>query len=517
MGTKRRENAIRRIIALMLTAVLIVAYLPAQAVFAAELPKTTETVDAALTVAPVISGDGQILKSISFGGRTYNVTRDDNMAWQVLEIMNKERAKYGLKKLTMDKRLMDVAMGRAAEITVKFDHIRPDGSSCFTAYPMASKENGWNGLFACGENIAAGQSTASSVMDCWMNSSGHRKNILNETYKSVGIGCVKMNGGYYIYWAQCFGDRVIEEAFNGSLKVDGLDYSVVFDADYYLSHYADLKKAFGSDKNKAFQHFLKYGMKEGRQGNSTFNVISYKNNYADLRKAFGNDLVKYYQHYIKNGKREGRVCIDYSAVFNAAYYANKYSDLKAAFGNDQDKLFRHFLNNGMREGRQASAGFDVKAYKNRYQDLRLAFGNDLPKYYLHYVKNGKREGRSATNCSTVQNPVTKLNGVDYSAVYDFNTYQAKNPDVKKAFGNDDIATLNHFIKNGMRERRQAKADFNVYQYIVNYKDLRQTYKYDYASYYLHFIRNGKREKRSASGNATYSQAKAAIDKTLSGK
>lgn len=69
----------------------------------------------------------------------------------------------------------------------------------------------------------------------------------------------------------------------------------------------------------------------------------------------------------------------------------------------------------------------------------------------------------------------------------------------------------------MRERRQAKADFNVYQYIVNYKDLRQTYKYDYASYYLHFIRNGKREKRSASGNATYSQAKAAIDKTLSGK
>ena len=113
-------------------------------------------------------------------------------------------------------------------------------------------------------------------------------------------------------------------------------------------------------------------MKEGRQGNSTFNVISYKNNYADLRKAFGNDLVKYYQHYIKNGKREGRVCIDYSAVFNATYYANKYSDLKAAFGNDQDKLFRHFLNNGMREGRQASAGFDVKAYKNRYQDLRLA-------------------------------------------------------------------------------------------------------------------------------------------------
>lgn len=84
------------------------------------------------------------------------------------------------------------------------------------------------------------------------------------------------------------------------------DYALVFDAQYYYRNYADLRIAFGNDKNKLLNHFINYGMKEGRQGIDTFNVRVYQANNADLRKAFGNDLKKYYEHYIKYGYKEGR-------------------------------------------------------------------------------------------------------------------------------------------------------------------------------------------------------------------
>ena len=99
---------------------------------------------------------------------------------------------------------------------------------------------------------------------------------------------------------------------NASVKKyisNGIDYSLVFDPTYYANKYADLKNAFGTDANKLFDHFIKNGMKEGRQAISTFNVIAYKNRYADLQKAFGNNLPLYYQHYITNGKKEGRSAV----------------------------------------------------------------------------------------------------------------------------------------------------------------------------------------------------------------
>lgn len=88
---------------------------------------------------------------------------------------------------------------------------------------------------------------------------------------------------------------------------NGLDYSLVFNPDYYVSCYVDLKIAFGSDSAKLFSHFVSDGMREGRVAISTFNVHLYRARYADLQIAFGADLKKYYQHYITDGKREGRI------------------------------------------------------------------------------------------------------------------------------------------------------------------------------------------------------------------
>lgn len=85
-----------------------------------------------------------------------------------------------------------------------------------------------------------------------------------------------------------------------------LDYAPVFDPAYYLAKYPDLKSAYGDDANKALSHFVKYGMKEGRQGSAGFEVNAYKAKYKDLKDAFGDNLPKYYIHYILAGKSEGR-------------------------------------------------------------------------------------------------------------------------------------------------------------------------------------------------------------------
>lgn len=90
---------------------------------------------------------------------------------------------------------------------------------------------------------------------------------------------------------------------------NGLDYAPVFSPSYYSNKYPDLKSAFGTDETKLFNHFIQYGMKEGRQAIATFNVTAYRNNYSDLRKAFGDNLPKYYQHYIEFGIKEKRKAV----------------------------------------------------------------------------------------------------------------------------------------------------------------------------------------------------------------
>lgn len=302
--------------------------------------------------------------------------------------------------------------------------------------------------------------------------------------------------------------------YYGLKKETPVDYSAVFDAAYYANRYPDLKAAFGNDESALLQHFIQYGMAEGRQGSSQFDVYSYKNLYPDLRAAFGNNLKSYYMHYISSGKAEGRKAtgvntlqnpittyngIDYSAVYDYNYYLKKYSDLAKIYTNDDIGLLAHFVNCGMSEGRQAKDSFDVFSYRNQYQDLRVAFGNNLKSYYMHYISNGKAEGRKATGVKSIQNPITTYNGVDYSAVYDYNFYIKKYSDLARIYTNDEVGLLAHFVNCGMAEGRQAKADFDVFSYRNQYQDLRLAFGKDLKSYYFHYMNSGKKERRTAAG------------------
>lgn len=119
----------------------------------------------------------------------------DNMSYAeaVLYYCNIERANAGVAPLTLDETLCSAANIRAGEIVETFDHTRPDGRSCYTAM----SDIGYSYSYA-GENIAGGFSSAKKVVEGWMNSSGHRANILSSNFNRLGVG----KSG--TYWVQMF-------------------------------------------------------------------------------------------------------------------------------------------------------------------------------------------------------------------------------------------------------------------------------------------------------------------------
>ncbi len=92
----------------------------------------------------------------------------------------------------------------------------------------------------------------------------------------------------------------------GIFIYNGLDYAPVFHPDYYVNQYPDLKQAFGTNAQLAFQHFVNNGIQEGRTASPYFSVTTYRDRYADLRAAFGDNLPLYVQHYLTTGIHEGR-------------------------------------------------------------------------------------------------------------------------------------------------------------------------------------------------------------------
>lgn len=117
---------------------------------------------------------------------------------QIVALVNKERANAGLSAVKIDANLANAASKRAHEIETSFAHTRPNGSSFSTVLA----ENGVN-YRGAGENIAYGQKTPEEVMNGWMNSEGHRANILNANFTTIGVGYYQNASGVN-YWAQLF-------------------------------------------------------------------------------------------------------------------------------------------------------------------------------------------------------------------------------------------------------------------------------------------------------------------------
>lgn len=119
---------------------------------------------------------------------------------EVFDLVNKTRASYGLSQLTWANDLAAVARAHSQDMINRrfFDHTNPDGLSPFDRMRAAGIR-----YRTAAENIAYGQRTPEAVMNAWMNSSGHRANILNASVKELGVGAVANSAGT-IYWTQEF-------------------------------------------------------------------------------------------------------------------------------------------------------------------------------------------------------------------------------------------------------------------------------------------------------------------------
>jgi len=119
---------------------------------------------------------------------------------EVIRLVNVQRANAGLQLLTANWQLSRVARYKSADMAQKgyFSHTVPTYGS-----PFKMMESFGLSFSAAGENIAYGQRTPQEVMNDWMNSPGHRSNIMNPTYTQIGVGLAKDSKGV-CYWTQMF-------------------------------------------------------------------------------------------------------------------------------------------------------------------------------------------------------------------------------------------------------------------------------------------------------------------------
>jgi len=286
-----------------------------------------------------------------------------------------------------------------------------------------------------------------------------------------------------------------------------------FNAKQYLANYADLQKAFGTDEEKAKQHYKDFGIKEGR---SDIDAQQYLANYTDLQKAFGDDKSAALQHYSQYGKEEGRtdeITDEFKQrVATQAETRRGLQDQLQNLGPDATEDQRESLVQQIIEAtpgdraaqakRMAEAAqrrsdfvagkegatFDAQQYLANYKDLQEAFGDDVEAAKQHYKDFGIKEGRTDTK--------DKINVEEYLSQY---------KDLQDAFGTDRQAGLQHYIQHGIKEGRsqqggtkapdEAVESFDAETYLKNYVDLQDTFGDDQEAARQHFLQYGAKEGR----------------------
>ena len=297
----------------------------------------------------------------------------------------------------------------------------------------------------------------------------------------------------------------------------------IFDSKYYADNNTDLKSAYGYDEDKLIQHFVTYGVKEGRVSSPTFDVRYYVENNSDVKTAFKNDYeaafkqfrdygckeyrksskqydgtfykcyykdlnnltsVKLMEQYINYGIKEGRMAaLDDTIekiVFDASVYSDCNSDIKAVYGNNVQALRMHWLQYGIEEGRMASLVFDPRIYLELNNDIQNAFGTNYKAVFEQYIKYGIKEPRST------------------SLIFDVSAYLKNNNDVKTVFGSDYKTIVFHFVNYGIKEGRKASVVFDVRTYLSANNDIKLAYGTQYKLAMIHFLNYGIKEPRSTS-------------------
>ena len=343
---------------------------------------------------------------------------------------------------------------------------------------------------------------------------------------------------------------------------DGVDYSYVYDYDYYASK----RGLTGASDNAVLKDFVTYGMPNAIQASKKFNVRSYWRANPDLRVYFHDKYVSsiknfsaykssmkkmwpyVYQHYCRYGHSESaRVGtttgvtkivspvttyqgFNWQGCYRYEYYVSRYPSLnsKTYFLDDDIATLEHFVLYGMSQKKMGRDNFNVDSYRYANADLRAAYGTDYAKYYKHFVLHGWHEN---SRQGTFNNPskynqkyminhaitTFTVNGskINFSKIYDFSYYRAVYP----KYADDDAGAIANFVRVTLLAQKQGKkgvtrtsADYQALYakvYPGSAEEYKKAYQYTSSTNFLFIVNKTKRHvyvfKKSGTGsNMTWS-------------
>lgn len=347
--------------------------------------------------------------------------------------------------------------------------------------------------------------------------------------------------------------------------------SLAFDANYYLNKYQDLQAEFGgindaAAKNAAVKnHWLQYGISEGRRGSSDFDSFYYLQSNPDIADNYGpNNYAGAISHFLNYGINEQRqtnedfipiyymdVDLDFNnnyggslaqmltspAIFNANYYLSIYSDVAEAYGaTNVEGAKAHWLQYGISESRRGSEAFNPIYYLASNIDVANAFGStNYEGAIYHWMTYGIDEGRQgsldidavyylAVHSDVEQaygernfrgalfhyyqyGSVNKWKGNDElyeSSTFDASYYVSKYSDVASltAGPNQVVAALRHFYYIGIEKGMRGSGEFDAKYYLAANPDVRNQYgSTNYRAALEHYVTTGKAQGRAGADDS----------------
>ena len=250
------------------------------------------------------------------------------------------------------------------------------------------------------------------------------------------------DGQYYVEnnedVKRAYGNNYVA-AYNHFMNYGYKEYrksSIEYCGDFYKNNNGDLKNMISME---LIRHYVLYGKTELRKANTTYDIVNvlfdssvYSKMNGDLTAKFGNNESRLKDHWLRYGIAEGRVA---SLVFDSKYYLDNNPDVKRVLGNNNMAAYNHFIVNGFAENRQASPVFSIKCYLDNNSDIKREYGTNNLKVLNHFKENGKKEPRAT------------------SSIFNVFSYKSKNPDLSKVYQNDYEMYFIHYRLYGMKENR----------------------------------------------------------------
>lgn len=364
-------------------------------------------------------------------------------------------------------------------VSAKITNNGESAAGGFNVQVRLSKNKTW----ADGDDVIVG-STAVSSLDA-----SSVKNLSG----SFAIPAAAAGGSFYVGIMVDSGNAVGESSesnnvwWSSAANVQVANPGLWFDESYYLWANPDVRAVVGKGFSSGYDHFLQFGLPEGRRPTAYFDAGYYVATYPDVKSAIASG--KYhnaFEEYVVSGAAMGR---DPSAFFSERYYGIAYADIGAAVNSGVlVNGLQHYMAYGDREGRNPSAFFRESAYRAANSDVSSALAaGTYASGFDHYMRFGWTEHRTCTATAAGGHPI--FDEAYYLAIY---------PDVRAAVAAGTyISGMDHFIRSGQYEGRYTT--FSETRYKSLYPDVAAAIQaHKFASGLDHFLQFGLAEGRNRS-------------------